>query len=185
MKTLVLNLKSMIKQKLFLKNLLTKKRKMIKKRKKTKKKEKITIKEKIEKYNLKVDKAKLKNNILTLKKEPSSTSSENTLVKNNVFTMFEDVNKGFNDKNVNEIKVIIEAVMIDEKGNEEVVSAVEYEYDRSTFEELNYDNFIRLAVSESWRILNESDAYLIYPGIYKALKQEYKQGLKDNGMKIR
>src|SRR5690625_2324316 len=153
--------------------------------KKEKKKEKITIDEKIEKDSLNVDKASLKNNVLTLKKEPSSTWSENTLVKNNVFTMFEDVNKGFNDKNVNEIKVIIEAVMIDEKGNEEVVSAVEYEYDRSTFEELNYDNFIRLAVSESWRILNESDAYLIYPGIYKALKQEYKQGLKDNGMKIR
>src|SRR5690625_2876598 len=204
MKTLVLNLKSMIKQKLFLKNLLTKKRKKIKKRKKTKKKklkikrkkknkinkkekkkEKIKIDEKIKKDSLNVDKASLKNNVLTLKKEPSSTWSENTLVKNNVFTMFEDVNKGFNDKNVNEIKVIIEAVMIDEKGNEEVVSAVEYEYDRSTFEELNYDNFIRLAVSESWRILNESDAYLIYPGIYKALKQEYKQGLKDNGMKIR
>src|SRR5699024_1254159 len=155
------------------------------KEKKEKKKEKITIDEKIEKDSLNVDKASLKNNVLTLKKEPSSTWSENTLVKNNVFTMFEDVNKGFNDKNVNEIKVIIEAVMIDEKGNEEVVSAVEYEYDRSTFEELNYDNFIRLAVSESWRILNESDAYLIYPGIYKALKQEYKQGLKDNGMKIR
>src|SRR5699024_3525763 len=153
--------------------------------KKEKKKEKITIDEKIEKDSLNVDKASLKNNVLTLKKEPSSTWSENTLVKNNVFTMFEDVNKGFNDKNVNEIKVIIEAVMIDEKGNEEVVSAVEYEYERSTFEELNYDNFIRLAVSESWRILNESDAYLIYPGIYKALKQEYKQGLKDNGMKIR
>src|SRR5699024_8659101 len=160
--------------------------------KKEKKKEKITIDEKIETDNRNVDKESLKNNeltsknnVLTMKKETSTTWSENTLVKNNVFTMFEDVNKGFNDKNVNEIKVIIEAVMIDEKGNEEVVSAVEYEYDRSTFEELNYDNFIRLAVSESWRILNESDAYLIYPGIYKALKQEYKQGLKDNGMKIR
>src|SRR5690625_832538 len=74
--------------------------------KKEKKKEKITIDEKIEKDSLNVDKASLKNNVLTLKKEPSSTWSENTLVKNNVFTMFEDVNKGFNDKNVNEIKVI-------------------------------------------------------------------------------
>ena len=155
------------------------------KKEKRAKKEKINIDDKIQKDSSNVDKASLKDNVLTLKKEPSSTWSENTLVKNNVFTMFEDVNEGFKDKNVNEIKVIIEAVMIDEKGNEEVVSAVEYEYDRSTFEELNYDNFMRLAVSESWRILNHSDAYLIYPGIYKALKQDYKQGLKDNGMKIR
>src|SRR5699024_8296141 len=59
--------------------------------KKEKKKEKITIDEKIEKDSLNVDKASLKNNVLTLKKEPSSTWSENTLVKNNVFTMFEDV----------------------------------------------------------------------------------------------
>src|SRR5699024_8357484 len=45
--------------------------------KKAKKKEKISIDEKIEKDSLNVDKASLINNVFTLKKEPSSTWSEN------------------------------------------------------------------------------------------------------------
>src|SRR5699024_814727 len=56
--------------------------------KKNKKKKKIRIEEKIKRYSLNVDKASLNNNVLTLKKEPSTTWSENKIIKNNIFTMF-------------------------------------------------------------------------------------------------
>lgn len=155
------------------------------KKEKKKKENKVDIAKKIQDDSLHVDKATLKDGVLTLEKEPSSSWSENTLVKNNVYSLFESVNDGFKDKDVNKVEVKVHAVMIDEKGNEKEEPVIEYEYDRDTFEELNYDNFIKLAVSESWRILNESDEYLVHPGIYKDVKQDYKQNLKHNGMKIR
>lgn len=144
-----------------------------------------TIDEFIQEEDSNVDKATLKDGVLILEKEPSSSWNENTLVKNNVYQMFESMNEGFKDEDVKKVEIKVHALMIDEKGNEEDEPVIEYEYDRESFEELNYDNFIKLAVSESWRILNESDAYLIHPGIYKDVKQDYKQNLKHNGIKIR
>lgn len=144
-----------------------------------------TIDEAIEEDSLNVDNATFKDGVLTLEKEPSSSWDETSLVKNNVYKLFEAMNEGFKDDDVDKVKVDIQALMIDDKGNEEVESGVAYEYDRETFEELNYDNFIKMAASESWRILNESNEYLIHPGIYKSIKNDYKKELKHNGMKTR
>src|SRR5699024_10284317 len=92
------------------------------------KKEKKNIADKIQEDSLHVDKATLKDGVLTLEKEPSSSWSENTLVKNNVYSLFESVNDGFKDKDVNKVKVKVHALMIDEKGNEKEEPVIEYEY---------------------------------------------------------
>lgn len=143
------------------------------------------IAEKLEDDDRNVDKATLDDDTLNIESEVTSMWDETSILKTNVYNMFESLDTGFKDKDVNKVEVTLTTEMIDEKGNGEVKPVVEYEYSRESFEELNYDKFLEMSVSQTWRILNESDAYLIHPGIYKNVKDDFKKELKHNGMKIK
>lgn len=147
---------------------------------KKEKKENLSIDKKIEKDNDNVDKATLKNGELTLVGEGKTTFSENTLFMS-VYDMFEAMHEGFKDKNVNEVFIEITTTMVDSKGNESVEPVIKYNYSRESFEELNYDKFSDMAYSEEWRILTEADYYYIHPGIYKNLKDKYKDHVNVEG----
>lgn len=146
-------------------------------KKDTTKKEPTPIDKKIIKNNNKIGEAKLENGVITLKTEVTTFWDETSLLKNNVYEHFESFGEAFKDKNVNAVKVVLSTKMIDNKGNEEVEEIITYEYSRAAFEELNYENFLDLSYSQSWRILNESDSYWIHPGIYKKVKKDYTKNL--------
>lgn len=124
-----------------------------------------------------VKSAELYEGELTLTYEPGTQWSENSFF-NVARDSMEEVKLGFEDDDVDEITVLIDAKMTDEKGKEDTKSVVTYRYTRDDFEELEYDNFMYMAVGEEWRILNESDSYFINPGIRSELKDEYTQNLK-------
>lgn len=153
-----------------------------KEKKKAGGKAKRTITEALEEDNENVDKATLKDGELTLIGEGKTTFSENTLFLS-VYDMFEAMHEGFKDKNVDVVYVELTTTMIDQKGNESVEPVIKYNYSRKSFEELNYDNFANMAYGQQWRILQEADYYYIHPGIYKNLKDKYKENLKVEGFK--
>lgn len=141
-----------------------------------------TIDQAIVEDNKNVDNAVLEDGKLTLIGEGKTTFSESTLFMS-VYDMFEAVHDAFQDENVNEVYVEITTTMVDSKGNESVEPVIKYNYDRETFEELNYDNFSNMAYSEEWRILTEANYYYIHPGIYKNLKDKYKDHVNVEGFK--
>lgn len=149
--------------------------------------------EKEPKANLTIDKALVEDNDyiseanltdgkLTLIADGKTTFSENTLF-HSVYDLFEAMHDGFQDESVSEVYVELMVTMIDSKGNESIEPVIKYNYDRETFEELNYENFTNMAYSEEWRILREANYYYIHPGIYKNLKDKYKDNLSVEGFK--
>lgn len=146
-------------------------------------KKELTLEERMEKET-NADKVTFKDGILELTFNGDASWSENTIVGTHTYSAFESINEGFKDDKVNEVSIIIEATFMDNKGNESKNSALEFIYTRETFEELNYDNFLSLAVGEEWRILNESDVYFIHPGIFNNIKDEYKNNLPNGNSKV-
>lgn len=118
--------------------------------------------------------------ILTLEREPGTLWDENSLF-HTVYDLFEVIPTAFKDDSVNEVQVLIQTPMVDAKRNEAVETAIEYIYTKESFGELNYDKFAEMAYGQQWRILNESDMYIIHPGIYKNLKEKFTENLT-NGM---
>lgn len=144
-----------------------------------------TIDEKLQEGNKDVDKASLEDGILVLEKEVTTFWDETSILKQDVLTMFELFPEAFEDESVNSVNVVLLTEMVDEKGNGEIETIIEFEYSKDTFDELNYEKFLYMATSETWRILNESDAYWIHPGIYKNVKDEYRNNLKHSMTKIK
>ena|SRR5690625_288807 len=153
--------------------------------KKEKKKKNRPLDEKLVEDNSDVHKATLKEGKLTLTKEVTNFWDETSILKHDVYKLFEVLGEGFNDKEVDQVDIVLTTKMTDQKGNESIEPVVEYEYSREQFEELNYDNFLDLSYSQSWRILNESDAYWIHPGIYKNVKDDYRDNLNHSMTKIK
>jgi len=141
-----------------------------------------SIDEAIAEDNDNVDEAVLEDGKLTLIADGKTTFSENTLFLS-VYDLFEAMHDGFQDESVNEVYVELLTTMVDTKGNESVEPVIKYNYSRESFEELNYDNFSSMAYGEQWRILREADYYYIHPGIYKNLKDKYKDNLSVEGFK--
>lgn len=164
-------------------------KKKVEKDKKEEKKEKPkkdtkNIAEKIQKENDDVDKATIKDGVLRLESVGKTTFSENTLF-HSVYDLFEATHEGFLDDSVKEVEVILTTTMVDQKGNESEEPVINYTYTRESFEELNYDKFSNMAFGQQWRVLNESDAYFIHPGIYINLKDKYTDNLSHGKSKVR
>src|SRR5699024_10982265 len=119
--------------------------------------------EKIKKYDV-VEEAEMDNGELILTYEPGMGWSENSLFYT-VYDSFEVTNQAFKDDSVDSVLNLIQGVMVDQKGNEELKDMITYRYTRSDFEELNYSKFKEMAFGQQWRILNEADGYFIHPGI--------------------
>jgi len=145
-----------------------------------------SIDEAIEEDDHNVDDAELSDEgELTLTIDASGSFSPNSVAETYVYRSFESMNDAFKDEDVDEVEVIIEVPLVDNKGNEEVSPVVKFTYTRDAFDELNYDNFETMAVGEPWRILNESDAYFMHPAIYDEVKQKYRDGLSHGKSKVR
>lgn len=123
--------------------------------------------------------------MLIIKIDADGSFSENTLVTNQAYKILEIMKLAFSDDEVQTIDAVVRVTMADNKGNESFNDAVNIVYTRDNFEELNYDEFNKLARSEEWRIYNESDEYLINPDIYEALKDDLKNNLFDGNSKYR
>ncbi len=121
--------------------------------------------------------------MLIVKLDADGSFSENTLVKNQAFDILNIMKDAFSNDEVQTVDTVVRVTMTDNKGNESLSDAVNIVYTRESFEELNYDNFVDLARAEEWRIYNESDEYLIHPGIYNALKDRFKDNLIYGGSK--
>lgn len=146
------------------------------KQKKEKKNE--PIDKKIVKNNSNVDKAKFtSDDVLQIEINPSSVWSENSFVTTYTYHALEAIDEAFKDKKVNKVEVQINTKFTDSKGNESTGQAVRINYDRDTFEELNYKKFKTMAGGQEWRILNESNSYFIHPGIFREIKDKYKENL--------
>lgn len=153
--------------------------------KKEEKNETKNIDEKMKEEYKDIEKTTFKDGNLQVEKDVTSFWDETSILKHDVLTMFETLPTAFEEQKVNSVTVILHTEMIDNKGNTQMEPIIEYEYSRSSFEELNYDKFLYMATSETWRILNESDAYSIHPGIYKNVKDDYKNNLHHSMTKIK
>ncbi|WYU50344.1 hypothetical protein MHH67_13255 [Bacillus sp. FSL K6-0047] len=127
--------------------------------------------------NTKAEEVNLENGILELTIDGSTMFSENTIVTSHAYFAFEAISEGFKFDEVDEVLVSIIAPFYDNKGNENMNTALELAYTRDTFNELDYENFLKLASGQEWRILNESDLYYIHRAIYDNIDQEYKDNL--------
>lgn len=114
---------------------------------------------------------------LTMVYEPGTLWDENSFFRI-VYDSFADVKDAFEDDEVDSVVVMINALMTDEKGNEDMKPVITYRYTREGFDELNYEKFYDMAMVEEWRILNESESYFINPGIRNKLKDKYTENLR-------
>ncbi len=122
--------------------------------------------------------------MLIIKIDADGSFSENTLVTNQAYKILEIMKLAFSDDEVLTVDAVVRVTMADNKGNESLSDAVNVVYTRDSFEELNYDEFSKLARTEEWRVYNESDEYLINPGIYEKLKNEIKNNLTNGSSKF-
>ncbi|GGN64595.1 hypothetical protein [Oceanobacillus indicireducens] len=141
-----------------------------------------TTAEALEEDSKNVDEASMDGGKLTLKHNPGTVWNESSFMAT-VYDMFEDAKTAFDDEEIDSVAIEIETTMTDEKGNESVDPVIKYNYSREAFEELNYENFTNMAYAEEWRILREADYYYIHPGIYKNLKDKYKDNLNVEGFR--
>src|SRR5699024_11726093 len=102
----------------------------------TKKENEKSIDEEIKKYDV-VEEAEVDNGELILTYEPGMGWSETSLFYT-VYDSFEVTNQAFKDDSVDSVLNLIQGVMVDQKGNEELKDMITYRYTRSDFEELNY-----------------------------------------------
>lgn len=131
-----------------------------------------------------VDRSSFESGTLRLERDVTSFWDETSILKQDVLRMFELLPKAFEDDEVERVRVVLNTEMVDQKGNAEMESVIYYEYTREHFEELDYDNFLNMATSETWRILNESTSYEIHPGIYQKVDNNYKNNLNTGLSKI-
>ena len=131
-----------------------------------------------------VDRSSFESGTLRLERDVTSFWDETSILKQDVLRMFELLPKAFEDDEVERVRVVLNTEMVDQKGNAEMESVIYYEYTREHFEELDYDNFLNMATSETWRMLNESTSYEIHPGIYKNVDDDYTNELRYGISKI-
>lgn len=122
--------------------------------------------------------------MLIIKLNADGTFNENTLVTNQAYNILELMDIAFSNDDVETVDVVVRVTMVDNKGNESTSDAINIVYKRSTFEELNYSNFVETARSEEWRIYNESDEYLINPNIYANLNEDIKDNMVSGNAKF-
>jgi len=135
-----------------------------------------SVDQRMKKYDV-VEDAEMDNGELILTYEPGMGWSENSLFFT-VYDSFEVTNQAFKDDSVESVLNLIQGVMVDQKGNEELKDMITYRYYRADFDELNYSKFKDMAFGQQWRILNEADGYFIHPGIRVNLKEKYTDNLK-------
>lgn len=145
--------------------------------------EKMPFYQQLVKENDYIDAADFVNGKLTIKKEIKTYFSDTQTMKNDVYEIFEVMEKGFEEKRVNEVEAILSATLYDEKGHESVGEIVKYRYFRETFDSLDVSNFKFLSYSDTWRILNQADHYWIRPGIYEGIEVTYKNQLNSGAIK--
>ena len=143
-----------------------------------------TIDEILEEDEKDVDRAEFDDGVLTIEKDVTTFLDETSIFKIDVLKMFEILPKAFEDENVDRVNVVLNMKMTDNKGKSEMEPVIFYEYSREDFEELDYDNFLWMATSETWRIFNESTSYEIYGTIYKNVDEDYKNKLINGISKI-
>jgi len=122
--------------------------------------------------------------MLIVKLDGDASFSENSLVTNRAYEILEIMKEAFADKEVQTVDAVVKVTLTDNKGNESKGDALNIVYSRESFEELNYDNFRELAKVEGWRVYNESDEYLIHPGIYNNLKDKIKENITNGSSKF-
>ena len=135
-----------------------------------------SVDQRMKKYDV-VEDAEMDNGELILTYEPGMGWSENSLFFT-VYDSFEVTNQAFKDDSVESVLNLIQGVMVDQKGNEELKDMITYRYYRADFDELNYSKFKDMAFGQQWRILNEADGYFVHPGIRVNLKEKYTDNLK-------
>lgn len=131
-----------------------------------------------------VDKAILEDGTLTLENDVTTFWDETSILKTDVLTMFELMPKVFEDDGVDRARIVLNVEITDNKGNSEIEPVIYFEYTREHFGELEYNNFLNMATSQTWRIFNESTSYEIHPGIYNNVKDDYKNNLNTGLSKI-
>ncbi len=122
--------------------------------------------------------------ILTILLNASSSLGPNSVATTHIYWSFEAMHEAFKDDSVEEVNVIIQALLIDNQGNEDYENVVTYAYTRDDFNELDYDNFLRLASGEEWRILNEAYAYFMHPAVHNEVDSDYQNSLSNGNSKV-
>lgn len=123
--------------------------------------------------------------ILTILLKASSSLGPKSVASTHIYWSFEAMNETFKDNSVKEVDLVIQALLIDNKGNEEYENVITYAYTRDDFNELNYDNFLNLASGQEWRILNESYAYFMHPAVFNKIDEDYQNSLSHGKSKIK
>src|SRR5699024_1624085 len=98
-----------------------------------------SVDQRMKKYDV-VEDAEMDNGELILTYEPGMGWSENSLFFT-VYDSFEVTNQAFKDDSVESVLNLIQGVMVDQKGNEELKDMITYRYYRADFDELNYSKF--------------------------------------------
>ncbi|WP_339184148.1 hypothetical protein [Oceanobacillus sp. FSL W7-1293] len=147
--------------------------------------ESLPIAEYIVKTDNHVEAAELSNEgILTILLDASSSFSPKSVASTYVYWSFEAINKSFQSDEVSEVSIVIQAPLIDNQGNEEVNEVITYAYTRNDFNDLDYDNFLRLASGQEWRILNEAYAYFVHPAVFNEVDFDYQNNLSNRNSKV-
>src|SRR5699024_5356811 len=114
---------------------------------------------------------------LTIDFEPGTMWNEDSMIKK-AANYLEVVKAVFDfDDDIDSTLIQMNVEMVDEKGNEDMRSVINYRYPREDFNELNYDKFTTLALGEPYRVLQQAESYYIHPGIFTELSDEYKHEL--------
>ncbi|WP_342537293.1 hypothetical protein [Sporosarcina sp. FSL K6-3508] len=145
--------------------------------------EKLPFYERLKKENEYIDDATFSDGKLTISKEIKTYFSDTHTMKDDVYEIFEVMEKGFKDESVNEVEAILSTTLHNEQGKEYVDDIVKYRYSRDNFKELDISNFKFYSYSETWRIMNQADHYWIRPGIYNNIDPEYRSKLRNSATK--
>ncbi len=147
-------------------------------------KESLTIEEIIVADNPSIKKATFEDGYLRLELDGDGSFSVNTMFSYPANDALNAMGIAFKDDQVETVGAIVTGTLMDKKGNESKEDLISIYYNRSNFEEFDFDNFKIMSLSEPWRIYNESDSYFIHPAIYKDLKEKYISNLINGNSKV-
>lgn len=114
----------------------------------------------------------------------TQTADKDTIAMEDVYGVFGDFKEAFDSPEVTGVKATIVNEGKNAEGEHVVENMVILVYSKETFENLDFDSFLKTSKGEEWRIYNESDEYYLYPAIFRNVDESFLDNLTSGVSKV-
>lgn len=114
----------------------------------------------------------------------TQTSLKDVIAREEVYELFKDFKEAFSDPEVTGVKATILNEGKNAEGENVSETMIIVVYYKETFDDLDFDSFIKSAKDKEWLIYNASDEYYLYPSIFRNVDEDFMDKLTSGVSKV-